>query len=88
MRRCLGRFPHGIVVNGVLPGPTTTPMLIKEDTNKIALNEASVPIGRYVIPKEIANMAVDLTSGLGNTIVGDIIYDGRCFSCYIRRYKL
>ena len=58
MRRCLGRFPHGIVVNGVLPGPTTTPMLIKEDTNKIALNEASVPIGRYVIPKEIANMEI------------------------------
>lgn len=63
---------HGIVVNGLAPGPTFTPMLVKDDSDNIAISNN--PSGRYAMPEEIANMAVILTSGLGRMIVGDIIY--------------
>lgn len=63
--------PEGITVNGVAPGPTATPMLIKDD-NKNLINK--IPLGRYVLPEEIANMAVFLTSGMGKAIIGDIVY--------------
>ena len=65
-------IPHGIVVNGLAPGPTATPMLIKDDRKNLDL--PSSPAGRYIAPEEIANMAVVLTSSLGRMIVGDIIY--------------
>ena len=63
---------YGIVVNGLAPGPTATPMLLKGDRTDISL--PNNPSGRYTLPEEIANMAVVLTSGLGRMIVGDIIY--------------
>lgn len=63
---------HGIVVNGIAPGPTVTPMLLKEDCNNIALSTS--PSGRYAMPEEIANLAVVLVSGLGRMVVGDILY--------------
>ena len=59
-------------MNGLAPGPTATPMLSKDENSDIAL--ANSPIGRYVIPDEIANMAVFLVSSMGKTIVGDVIY--------------
>ena len=62
---------YGITVNGVAPGPTATPMLIK-DGNKNLINK--IPLGRYVLPEEIANMAVFLVSGMGRAIIGDIVY--------------
>lgn len=64
--------PHGIVVNGLAPGPTATPMLNKIDYSDIAL--PSNPIGRYVLPEEIAAMALFLCGPQGRTIVGDIVY--------------
>ena len=64
--------PHGIVVNGVAPGPTATPMLGKKDYMDIALPTS--PIGRYALPEEIAAMALFLCGPQGRTIVGDIIY--------------
>lgn len=63
---------HGIVVNGLAPGPTATPMLMKGDALNLSL--PSNPSGRYVLPEEVANMAVVLTSGLGRMIIGDVIY--------------
>ena len=63
---------HGIVVNGLAPGPTATPMLIKDGSNNYSL--PNNPSQRYATPEEIANMAVILTSGMGRMIVGDIIY--------------
>ena len=63
---------HGIVVNGLAPGPTLTPMIREDDTNDISL--PNNPSGRYSLPEEIANMAVILTSGIGRMVVGDIIY--------------
>lgn len=63
--------PYGITVNGIAPGQTATPMLVKDDSKNIANNTI---LGRYALPEEIANMAVVLVSGLGKTILGDIVY--------------
>lgn len=65
-------IPHGIVVNGVAPGPTATPMLTKSDSPNLLHSEN--PLGRFALPEEIANMAVILTSNMGRTIVGSIVY--------------
>jgi NAD(P)-dependent dehydrogenase (short-subunit alcohol dehydrogenase family) len=64
--------PIGIIVNGVAPGPTATPMLIN-DLSK-GIGNPTNPLGRYAMPEEIANMAVFLVSDMGRTIIGDIIY--------------
>lgn len=63
---------HGIIVNGIAPGPTATPMLDKIQGESI--DNKYNPIGRMIMPEEIANMAVFLTSNYGRTIVGDVIY--------------
>lgn len=64
--------PYGITVNGLAPGPTATPMLIKGEITEITHDD--LPIGRYAMPEEIANMAVVLTSGMERMVVGDIVY--------------
>lgn len=64
-------IPYGIVVNGIAPGPTATPMLLKGENDNLAFDLN--PLGRFALPEEIANMAVFLTSDMGRTIVGDII---------------
>lgn len=66
---------NGITVNGIAPGPTATPMMIKNDKNEdnnMALER--IPLGRYIMPEEISNMAVILVSEMGRSIMGDIIY--------------
>lgn len=63
--------PYGITANGIAPGQTATPMLLKDTSRGLANNTI---LGRYALPEEIANMAVILVSGLGNTILGDIVY--------------
>lgn len=65
-------IPHGVVVNGLAPGPTATPMLIKGEKPNLAIDHN--PLGRFALPEEIANMAVILTSNMGRTIVGSIVY--------------
>lgn len=63
--------PYGIVVNGVAPGPTATPMLLKGKKDDLAFERN--PLGRFALPEEIANMAVFLVSDMGRTIIGDIV---------------
>lgn len=63
---------YGITVNGIAPGPTATPMMINDVQKNMYLER--LPLGRYVIPEEIANMAVLLVSDMGRSIMGDIIY--------------
>lgn len=63
---------HGIVVNGIAPGSTSTAMLNKEDLND--LNCEHSPTGRYIAPEEIGNIATILVSDMGKMIVGDTIY--------------
>jgi 3-oxoacyl-[acyl-carrier protein] reductase len=65
-------IPYGIVVNGLAPGPTATPMLKKNNDGDFS--NFGNPTGRFATAEEIGNMAVVLTSGLGRMIVGDIIY--------------
>lgn len=65
-------IPHGIIVNGIAPGPTATPMLIKSPNPNLAISHN--PLGRYALPEEIANMAVILTSDMGRTIVGSLVF--------------
>lgn len=65
-------IPHGIVVNGLAPGPTATPLMNKDDSSTI--EHPTNPSGRYALPEEIAQMGVVLTSGIGRMVVGSIVY--------------
>ena len=65
--------PYGITVNGIAPGQTATPMLMKDGVRD-DLSLPSNPIKRYARPEEISNMAVFLTSEMGRCIVGDMIF--------------
>lgn len=64
--------PYGITVNGLAPGPTATEMVGVMDNSDIYREES--PIKRYILPEEIANMAVILCSDVSRSIIGDIIY--------------
>lgn len=64
--------PYGITVNGIAPGPTATPMMMKD--NKGDMSKPNSLIKRWILPEEIANMAVFLVSDMGRSIVGDIVY--------------
>ena len=64
--------PHGITVNGIAPGQTATPMMDGVSADNIY--HPTNLIGRYILPVEIANMAVILVSDAGRSIVGDIVY--------------
>lgn len=63
--------PNGIVVNGIAPGVTATPMMdgVLEEGNLSYPN----PLRRSSAPEEIANLAVFLASDLGNSVVGDTV---------------
>lgn len=63
---------NGITVNGIAPGPTATPMMIKEGQTNMKIER--LPLGRYIMPEEISNMAVVLVSDMGRSIMGDIVY--------------
>lgn len=65
-------IPYGITVNGIAPGPTATPMMMKD--NKGDMAKSNSLIKRWILPEEIANMAVFLVSDMGKSIVGDIVY--------------
>lgn len=58
-------LPYGIIVNAIAPGPTATPMLGKTSNDSIYLQ--SNPSKRYVMPQEIASLAVYMASGVGDT---------------------
>lgn len=64
--------PYGITVNGIAPGPTATPMLMPNGIKENIVFHN--PLGRYVLPGEIANMAVFLVSNMGRSIIGDMIF--------------
>lgn len=64
-------IPYGIVVNGIAPGPTATPMLT-QNVNDLFLKTS--PTQRYATAEEIANLATVLVSNLGKMVVGDVLY--------------
>lgn len=65
-------LPYGIIVNGLAPGSTLTPMLRNDEENDLYLDYS--PSKRYAAPEEIGNLATILVSGMGRMIVGDTIY--------------
>ena len=64
--------PHGITVNGLAPGVTLTGMVANAE-NKTNIVFPYTPLGRYIMPEEIANMAVVLVSDMGRAVMGDIV---------------
>lgn len=65
-------IPYGIIVNGLAPGSTLTPMLKSNDYEDLNLDYS--PSKRYAAPEEIGNLATILVSNIGRMIVGDTIY--------------
>lgn len=65
-------IPYDIVVNGIAPGPTATPMFGMGTTDN--LEASSQPNKRFTTVEEIADMAVVYVSDMARTIVGDIAY--------------
>lgn len=65
-------LPFGIIVNGIAPGSTATPMLISDNENNLYCDHS--PAKRFIAPEEIGNIATILVSDLGKMIVGDTIY--------------
>ncbi|VYU67094.1 Gluconate 5-dehydrogenase [Eubacterium limosum] len=65
-------LPYGIIVNAIAPGPTATPMLNKNAGDSI-YNGTNYS-GRYIMPSEIASLAVFMVSRAGDMIVGDTFY--------------
>lgn len=61
---------HGIVVNGLAPGPTATPMMQRDND----LAWPGNPSGRMSTPEEIAALALFMVSGRGDGIVGDTFF--------------
>ena len=70
LAKSLGKY--GVTVNGIAPGPTATPMLIRDGNANMSLGR--IPLGRYITTEEIASMAVVLVSDMGRSVMGDIIY--------------
>jgi NAD(P)-dependent dehydrogenase (short-subunit alcohol dehydrogenase family) len=67
--------PKGITVNGIAPGPVATRMMQWKEGDSI--ERQTSPNGRFSLPEEIAEMAVFLTCGKGDTIVGQcVLMDG------------
>lgn len=65
-------LPYGIVVNGIGPGPTATPM--QDYKQGMPIDTYSNPVGRFTMPEEIAEFAKHLVSDMGNMVIGDTIY--------------
>lgn len=70
LAKSLGK--NGITVNGIAPGPTATPMMLKGVSTNMYLDR--IPLRRYITPGEIADMAVILVSDMSRSIMGDLIY--------------
>ena len=59
---------HGILVNGIAPGPTVTPMTINEP-----FSAEGIPVGRMGHPEDIAEAVVFLASQASNFVTGVVL---------------
>jgi enoyl-[acyl-carrier-protein] reductase (NADH) len=48
--------------------------MVKGVRSSVNISNKNVPLGRFILPEEIANMAVILVSEMGRAILGDIVY--------------
>lgn len=62
---------EGIIVNGIAPGSTATPLIgvSTEDTIYSEENE----VGRFILPEEVAEVVKLLVSPAGDMIIGEVI---------------
>lgn len=63
--------PDGIVINGIAPGATFTPMLYWANAIDEPLPRSA--IGRYIRPEEIAELAAYLLSNAGEVVCGHTV---------------
>jgi NAD(P)-dependent dehydrogenase (short-subunit alcohol dehydrogenase family) len=76
---------HGIRVNAICPGPIDTRM-VRDIAKQVSPNNpesvaeryaASIPLGRYGTPDEVANVVLFLCSDLASNITGaQYVVDG------------
>jgi len=64
---------YGITVNAVGPGPTDTPMTASSDQATTDRLAARSPIGRRLLPEEVANSVVFLASSAATAITGQLL---------------
>lgn len=64
-------LPHGIVVNGVAPGPTATSLVNVTDGDSIRSLENG--LGRLAVPSEIADWVKMLVGPSGDMVVGETV---------------
>jgi 3-oxoacyl-[acyl-carrier protein] reductase len=64
---------HGVYCNAVAPGPVETPMWASVTDRKPPSAHASVPLGRYGQPEDIAQSILFLASPASNWITGTTI---------------
>jgi NAD(P)-dependent dehydrogenase (short-subunit alcohol dehydrogenase family) len=65
--------PSGVLVNAVAPGPVETPMLFANTPAEIEAERASVLIGRFLAPEEIAASIAFLAGPGGDAYVGQVL---------------
>ena len=63
----------GILVNAVAPGPVETPMLFDNTSEAIDAERATVLIGRFLAPEEIAASIACLAGPGGDAYVGQVL---------------
>ena len=64
-------LPHGIVVNGIAPGSTATPLIGVNEGDSITSEENGA--GRLAMPSEIAAWSTMLTGPAGDMVVGETV---------------
>jgi NAD(P)-dependent dehydrogenase (short-subunit alcohol dehydrogenase family) len=68
--------PHGVRVNGITPGGTTTEMMDAWEAATPGIIErinASIPLGRMAEPREVAEVAAWLLSDRASMVTGAIV---------------
>ena len=65
--------PRGVLVNAVAPGPVATPMLLDGTPQELAIELATVPIGQFLSPDEIASTVSFLCGPGGVVYVGQVL---------------
>lgn len=63
----------GVLVNAVAPGPVETPMLFANTPAEIEAERASVLIGRFLAPEEVAASIAFLAGPGGDAYVGQVL---------------
>jgi 3-oxoacyl-[acyl-carrier protein] reductase len=63
----------GVLVNAVAPGPVETPMLFDNTPEAIEAERATVLIGRFLAPEEIAASIAFLAGPGGDAYVGQVL---------------